>query len=449
MTKKSRTAVLDALCLVGKPTETAEVALSGAVLPTAKARQAVDTLAIAGSPEGFDERGLDLKGLLGGALNWDDPKFTRATKAVTRTFGQILSGTNSKDESTYAAGVEMLSFLAGVAPLLEPDRLDRIAQYALDAQVAYGHLKYLTGFSGQLKLMLSGYQEARREELIIDLWNCVHAGRWWDHTTGDRFVRNDGHRLTTGSRRRAMDMDEEQRNVVTRQVQELLDGRGEPTAELLARAVRSRSLSYTQDMADLMSRIVEPDKNGRQVLLDALASSDDEDHRVLAAHIPWLKAVERPECPAAIMTSVLLTVLGGPAEFRFAAALPSHPQGWDELYPEASREAFPIPEPLRSMQGKRLPGLTGSDTQVCWNADLLKRNANHMGNCTFSYLSRCQQGTTAILRVAYAGTDYNVAVNIAQNGYTLGEINSRFNAGNVPTEVSDAANILVQHLPRN
>ena len=96
-----------------------------------------------------------------------------------------------------------------------------------------------------------------------------------------------------------------------------------------------------------------------------------------------------------------------------------------------------------------MPGLTGSDTQVCWNADLLKRNANHMGNCTFSYLSRCQQGTTAILRVAYAGTDYNVAVNIAQNGYTLGEINSRFNAGNVPTEVSDAANILVQHLPRN
>jgi hypothetical protein len=412
---------------------------AGILLPTAAARRFIDALVDAGTPERVNERYANLKEPLRDVLNWSNPKFSKATKAVARAVGSVLVGTDENGVSTFAQGVELVSFLSMIAPLLEPDRIARIAEHASKTTSAFGPTLYPIGPFGQLRLMLDSYSEVRREELLISLWDSVHDGRWWNHTVGDRKVRRDGTRAIKRRRK----VDEEERQAIAGQLRAIMGQEGVCTLDLLTRAIQARTLSFSQDAAELMMRIPEPDKKTKREFLEALAGSDDEDHRVLASYIPFLKPGDRPESPVSTMIALLLTVRGGPAEIDLSA-MPKDPDDWSALYPHASLVPFPYDKVFSDIHGQRMPGLPGADIFIIPNADELKKNGEFMGNCTFSYRDRCEQGSHVIGRCTYAGIEYNFSIRRqTQTHWAVGEVNSRFNHGNVPPEVRESVDRLI------
>ena len=400
---------------------------AGILLPTAGARRFIDMLSDSGSTEAALELFPNIKEPLRDVLNWSNPKFSKATKAVARAVGELFHGTDEHGRSTFPQAVELVGFLSMIAPLLEPDRLVRVAEHAAGTSGAFGPTLYPIGPSGQLKLLLSGYSEQRREELLISLWDASHSGRWWDHTVYD------GAPAKAVKRRRKIDPEEQQ--AITRQIEALITNEGVTTVSLITRAINARTLSFSNDAADLMARVTDPSVPDRLEFMRALSGTDDEDHRVLVSHLPFLRPNERPESPTSVMIAMLLTARGGPAEFDFAN-MPKDPSEWSELYPKASLIPFPFPEVFRKIHGQRMPGLPGSDIIIIKNADQLKANGEYMGNCTFSYLRYCETGERVIGRTSHGGVDYNFALLRGADGtYTAGELNSRFNDGGVPNDV--------------
>jgi hypothetical protein len=408
---------------------------AGTLLPTASARRFIDALVDAGSPERVSERFANLKEPLRDALNWSNPKFSKATKAVARTVGAVLTGTDDNGVSTFNQGVEMVGYLSMISPLLEPDRLVRVAERAAVTKTSFGPTLFPLGPYGQLRLMLTNYSEPRREELLISLWDALHDGRWWDHTMeADTAGENPKHRRRN--------IGNEEREAIAAQVRTIMDRRGACSLELVTSAILARTLSYSAEAAAMMRRIPEPSAKTRKEFLAALATAD-MDHQVLATHIPFLKPGERPESPASSMIAMLLTSRGGPVVFN-PAEMPRDPEEWKDLYPDASLAYFPYHPIFRQINGRPMPGLTGAEILIIRNANQLRRNADHMGNCTFGYLTRCETGNHVIGRTTYDGTDYNFALT-SRNGqeWGLGEINSRYNHGNVPPAVRDSVGRLI------
>jgi hypothetical protein len=404
---------------------------AGVLLPTAGARRFIDMLSDAGCTEKALELFPNIKEPLRDVLNWSNPKFSKATKAVARSVGELFHGHDEHGRSTYPQAVELVGFLSMIAPLLEPDRIVRIAEHAAKTAAAFGPTLYPIGPSGQLKLMLSGYSEPRREELLISLWDAIHSGRWWDHTVSDGAAK-----LPVHHRRRKVDHEEQE--AINRQISTLITNEGTCTLDLVTRAINARTLSFSNDAAELMARIPNPSESVLVEFQRSLAQTEDEDHKVLVSHIPFLKPNDRPESPAATMIALLLTARGGPAEFDFTT-MPKDPGEWAELYPRASLIPFPYPSVFKEINGQRMPGLAGCDIMIIKNADQLKENGDYMGNCTFSYLQRCQTGDLVIGRSTYEAVDYNYELRKDANGtWIAGQLNSRFNGGQVPPAFATA-----------
>lgn len=409
-------------------------------LPTAIARRIIDGFAQATTPEEAAETCGSLKVALRDVLNWNNPKFSKSTKAVARSVGELFSATNAKGEPLYCQAVEMVSFLSVISPLLEPDRLARIADHALTTESAFGPTLYAIGPSGQLKKLLACYNEDRREKLLISLWDSIHDGRWWNHTSP---LANN----PNGRNKRQSQQRKEEREAIAAQIRELINEHGECTIELLTQAVQTRTLSYSDPAADLMRRILPDTPRSHRLFVESLRASDDEDHRVLASHISALRANERPESPLPHMVALLLAVRGGPAEFD-PAEMPTDPETWEDLYPEASLDAFPLAAAVRALQGATLPGLEEVRISVLRNANLLKLNSDYMGNCTGSYNLYCLRGERVVFFSSYNGGEYNYAFYREGPHYRVGEVNSRFNRGNVPPEFRLAVENLCANLNR-
>jgi hypothetical protein len=409
-------------------------------LPTAIARRIIDGFAQATTPEEAAETCGSLKVALRDVLNWANPKFSKSTKAVARSVGELFAATNAKGEPLYCQAVEMVSFLSVIAPLLEPDRLARIADHALTTESAFGPTLYAIGPSGQLKKLLAGYNEDRREKLLISLWDSIHDGRWWNHTSP---LANN----PNGRNKRQSQQKREEREAIAAQIRELINEHGECTIELLTKAVQTRTLSYSDPAAELMRRILPDTPRAHRLFVEALRASDDEDHRILASHISALRASERPESPLSHMVALLLAVRGGPAEFD-PTEMPPDPETWEDLYPEASMDAFPLAPAVRAIQSATLPGLEEVRISVLRNANLLKLNSEYMGNCTGSYHLYCQRGERVVFFSSYNGGEYNYSFFRDGPHYRVGEVNSRFNRGNVPPEFRLAVENLCANLNR-
>jgi len=416
--------------------EAGEAPGSTAVLPTAALQQALADLTDARNSEELLSRRPDMKGLMRGALDWDKPASTRATKPVVKAVSAGLIGKRADGASTYCQSVEMVSYLSLWASLLEPDRLARVAEALVDVETAYAPIKYSLGPSGQLRVLMRGVNDERREKLAISLWHQAHDGRWWEHTVGDPHVGQDG-RLRTGRRRRN-GISTEQAEVIAKQVKKMLDAHGRPSASLLTRAINAGQISYSNDSAAAVRKAREPKIEERRALLKAIAETRDADHLSLAASLPWLAPGERPESPIPGIIALLLTSLGGPSQFR-PELLPEKPEEFSDLFPMASRELFNLNKAVLSLNGTRMPGLAGCDVVLMQHADDLVRNKNYMGNCTTSYLNDCIAGRMVILRFSHDGKDYNVSYVPGRAGdWVMREVNTRFNAGGVAKAANEA-----------
>jgi hypothetical protein len=406
-----------------------------AALPTAALQQTLADLTDAQNAAELTARRPDMKALLVQALDWCEPTSTRATKPVVKAISAALLDNAPDGQSAYAQAVEMVSYLSLWAPLLEPDRLARVATHAASTPFAYSPIRYGLGPSGQLRLMLAHFSDERREALACSLWDEAHDGRWWQHTAGDRKVRKDGRRARA-TRRTATQAEE--RVAVGEQIDSLLGAHGVPSVALLTQAITTGALSFSHDTAELVRRTPAPTARERRELLEAVNRSGDEDHRTLVSLLPWLHPAERPESPVSLMIALLLTVLGGPAEFT-KDKLPAKPATFAHLFPDASLELFGCHAAIHAMTGERMPGLAGADVRVVKNAQELQRNGAYMGNCTFSKLKSCIDGNYVLVRFTHLGTDYNAGfVKGGANGnYRVAEVKARFNRS-APAKVVDA-----------
>lgn len=447
----SRAAVTAALRLVAARFDTghapvpANTSAGVPTLPTHKARAAIDYIAAYATYEDLEATRPPLRALFVDAFGWNGDQ--RVTKPLNKTLVAAMSSTADSGLSAYAQTAEMVSYLALCAPLLEPDRLARIAELARSTPNAYKPIRYLVTPATQLRRLLSRFSDQRREDLLASLWVTAHDGRWWDATAGSEPTA-----VRRRRRRRAEEeMPQEQRDAIAEQLRHLMAAdMGAPDAGRLIAAFDNRLITYSLSAARMIGRVrLEGESQHRE--LRRHAEHPDADVPVLLSYVPQLKPDERPESPIPQLISQLVSALGEGLDED--DALPGRPVEWADLFPVASREDFPMPNRMRQLS--KVEPLPGAVVQMMTTAERLRRNADHMGNCTFGYKARSEAGTDFIGHLSVGAAEYNFAVtdqhhgwyqhrtNIPGQQWFLGEVNSRFNQGAVPADVIAALDAMI------
>lgn len=405
----ARALVLAALAKLAPPAEDGQVAM----LPSARAGRTIDMLADAGDLDGLKSRRPDMRAVLESVLNWHVAK---ATKPTMKAAGRALTATREDGSSVYPQAVEVLSFVSACAPLLEPDRLARLIGAAASASSAYQPILYPARLADELLYVIGDYPEARRETLLASLWESAHDGRWWDHTAG------------LGRRRRRRNPD------AGGPVTETPDG--DVIEKLLA-----EELYFSPPTLEELKAAVPTVEQCRRLAALAHADHRDPDTPVLIAHVDALQPNERPSNPIETMVATLAFLRReAEASDKLAEFCPAKPKEWGELYPKASLVAFPYPDALMEALHWTKVGTAQFPVrcEVIRNANELFLNKEYMGNCTYGYKGACAQGTAMLLRMHAGGEVYNAALRRNGTVWTVGEVNSRHNAGNVPDPVRQA-----------
>lgn len=363
----------------------------------AELRVALDRIANYSDAAKFTAAGHDLSQIVRTVVGWDGGT-TRFSKKLVKILAE--GGAES-----YSQMAEMVSFFALAAPLLEPDRLARIAQMITTTTSAYRPMRYPVVPARELATALTSFPQQRREILLASLWEESHRGRWWEATV----VGDTPDPEQPRPRRGAPDAAE---HIAT--VAGLLQLSGEGNLHFSHGAI--------QDLQRLKAPSV---PQLRQ--LAALSRSSHPDTKVLLAHMRQLPPDSRPESPIPAMISIMVRsrqpVLGR------RNLLAERPRTWAELHPVGTDEQFATPAALVQFHRKEIPGLVGSNLFVITTLAGLQANKTHMGNCTLGYRVACATGDTTILRLDYDRSEYNIEVNYGRGVFSLGQVNTRFNRG--------------------
>lgn len=318
---------------------------------------------------------------------------------------------------TYCVAVEAISFVATASRLLSPAQIVDLLEAIRDTANAYAPIRFPARVASKLEKLLSHYPPARRLQLLISLWKLAHDGRWWDHTTGAprRYRRND----------------------------EVALGRPFDPHDGLVDELCAGSVSWHPRMVEWLPGLSLSDRQVAALVRTLSRPGHDPDVDVAASYIRQLRPTQRPDSPIIEMVEILasqyLVEDADPAEL-----LPARPEEWSELYSAASNVRFPFPREFMELHGRPMPGLSEAEVAVCRSAAELTANAEFMGNCTAwpQRIRDCEKGVQAIIRVAYRGETYNASIFFADG--RVGEVNSRFNQGNVPPEVRTACERLAR-----
>ena len=203
------------------------------------------------------------------------------------------------------------------------------------------------------------------------------------------------------------------------------------------------------------------------VRMSLLAASDDPDDRALGAVLAADAHMDRRRAPDHPIVAHLREMLVVTAAERPEDIWPDQPKTLLDL---PGRDALPwsIDDAARRLDGTVVtcPAprsvATGPDSsadqalpdsaftlRVLDSSRKLTTNANYMGNCTAGYASFVASGDIVIAALddASGRTKYNVSFRPVGDGtWHIGEINSRFNEGNVPDEVQRACEQLAESL---
>lgn len=402
-------AVKGALSLLGKGTT--EDNKNSAAVPTARTRAALDLLA-SSTPESLIAKEVDLRQLTRDLFDWSDKP--RATKNLMRAVAEALNTPNK-----YSHAVELTAYLVALAPALEPDRLVRIYGALAEVNTAYAPAKYTLQLSHKLSRLLRPFPEERQEKLAYSLWIQAHKGRWWD--------------LTSGGRDDAVAVDEAP-------VQET-------DAELIAK-LREFELPWSPAVAvrfrdmpknPLILEILE-DYNSAYLKEKVL----DPDIALISSSIPWLTPTQRTESPVGSLLDTLDSIVKA-IDYTF----PEKPKTFSELFPDIrlyDNTRFPFPDSILRQEGKMIDA-NSARLEVVRDSVILAENRDYMGNCTWSYKSRMEKGEYVLFRIHKGGEVYNGSMMIRSGRWGLGELNSRFNRGNVPTGLRNAFSAFIGTLP--
>jgi hypothetical protein len=450
----SRLALENVYALLGRPLgsagqDTADAAhAKTAVLPTARARAALEEFAQCATIEELNAKQLNLKVVCRELFDWHD-QGARSNGTVVKSVARSLLATDENGKSLFPQAVEMLGFAAAASPLLQPDRLARLIDESVKVKTAFAPDRYMVRLAGALRTVLERYPDQRRETLLVSLWHAAHDGRWWDITSGVHTVAMPRGRRTAELQARAQ---AEAEIVAT-----ALDGttRGTPEAHAaVTSALISESLPYNEGTAALVAELPP-----LVALRDGLAEASEKmragqpvypDKVLLMSLIDWAAPDERSESPIAWMTRVLVKALTEDPETGIVMLerLPEKPKTWKDLYPQADLTGFPHPPLARVLDGRMFQG-TEVEVRVVKNAAELAANREYMGNCTYSYKDRMEKGAYVLFQLWDGNDCYNLSLVANQVGeaWRVGEVNSRFNQGGVPEHVRAIGTTIAEGLP--
>lgn len=385
------------------------------VLPTAKTRSALDLLTNS-SLDYLLSNEVNLRELAQNLFNWSETP--KATKNVMRELNVAL-----QTPEKYAHAIELTAYIVALVPLLEPDRLARLFNAIKEVDTCYAPARYTLQLSSKLSQLLNKYPEDRREKLAYSLWVEAHQGRWWDLTAGE----------TNQPVAPAVNEVE---------VEEISD-------EDFIKLFMERNLVWSTHIAAQARkiaydvRIVETLDGYNNDLLDG--KHVDPDLAVIASNISWLEPLQRPESPIGHFVDTLLNLVN-----QLDYVLPEKPKTFSEMFPNIRMyggATFPFPNSILSQNGRVLNN--SIRLELVSNATALADNRTEMGNCTYSYKGRMEKGEYVLFRVHSGGHVYNGSLILTGNErrWRLGELNSRFNRGNVPANVRATFEEFIRTLP--
>lgn len=415
---KSATAIAlnDVMNFLGKTSETKRTPNS--VVPTAKTRSQINLLA-SNTAQSLLDNQVNLRVVADGLFNWTEKP--RVSKNVIRSMNEALN-----EPGKYAVAVELAAYLAAWAPLLEPDRLARLFSLVKKTETSYGPARYTLQLHQKIVKIFGEYSPERQEKLAASLWEESHNGRWWNITAGQRVANNP----------EAIAVAEAIEEGTPKTVKEAVDAflKGElpwtpGTAELLKKFPASekiRSVIEEYSMELIKGKAVDPDI--------ALSSS----------YFSWLEIDERPESPVGSLLNSLIEL-----KTNMEWEVPAKPQKFSELFPSVRMyggNSFPFASNIFATDGISAGGIL---FEVVKNPIALADNRDYMGNCTWSYKRDMEEGKYVLYRLHYQNHIYNAAMVANRNGWTLREINSRHNRGNVPAHVRNAFTTFLRNVQFN
>lgn len=404
-----------------------EISATTELTPAGKCRNALELLANS-TPENISETlPENMREFTEHIFDWDTSpgEQSKVTRPLIRLVSEIL-----KTSGKYHQAVEGIAFAAAAAPLLDPNSVVELVKESITVDTAFAPERYTLQFSTALQKALGRYNNARRLKLLQSFWKEMHQGRWWDMTAGIR-VQN-----------------------VAGQVEEANVSQQELVPRFLA-----GNLPYTTKIMKDFTKLSE-DARIVQFLEEYLAKFNagvlvDPDITVFASGLAWLPVNKRPESPGATLVRSLVKwreIAEEHLQDKKVSSYPKKPTSFTELFPDirlVDGDMFPLPLCMYKIDGMQLPQ-TNHILRLVKNSPELAQNRDYMGNCTWSYRGRMQDGKYALFQILDAGTGkilYNAAgVSAAGGSWKPGEINSRYNRGNVPHNVRESFKNVVSQL---
>ncbi len=400
----------------------------GDIYATAGVRDGLNTLIDAGDIDSLMAQRLDLKKLIRSIFNWAPRANPKATGTVVKACANAMMSKDDQENSLYPHAVEMISYAAAIAPLLEPDRVAAVITEVANTKTAYAPILYTATTTATLKRLISHYPIKRQEQLLVSLWQTSHDGRWWNATakpSGRKWKKNR-----------------------TEAIADWVDGGEEGvtgvTDHTLFQQYLASELGYSEHARTRLANM-KLSKTQVEQIRRVNHTSGDPDVNLLTSAFHGLEPSQRSENPIPLMLETLEIKLAGES---VKTHLPAKPNAWAELYPESSLEAYPIPKELLAWDDCTLPGLEAATIKVLRNESELRGNADYMGNCTAGWDSRSKNGKDFITLVRMDTFAINVEFRYANGNWTLGQVETRVLArqGPVPIEINQALNRLVGRL---
>lgn len=403
------------------------------LMPTAKARHVMERL-INGSPSDFE--GVPLRPLVQDLFNWDGKNHTN--KPLIRAFDEAIS-----NKETYSQAVEMLGFLSASAPLLEADQIARILAKAKDTKTAFAPTLYTLNFSQRVKEAFEYLSSERRERILLSMWDTIHNGRWWNTTAAiGREVEQANEEVVPPKKLM---------NIFSKYVKSIEDkGEENHSLQILDDALWSEKAQddFEKHIKTQLSRdIALLSEDFRKQLIQG--KSINPDVAIYLSAVPWLAPNQRPESPVSGMLRVLNSIYG---DKDLDLKKPKKPNNFQDYFENTGLDVAAIgqidylfdPNVIRFMEN--LEFLPKLKLKLITNKAKLRENAKHMGNCTLSYESNMDKGEYALFYATDGDQDYNLAISLSGNKWSVREVNSRFNRG-VDTKVREAFKNAVSTIP--
>lgn len=382
--------------------------------PTAKARNALELLVNSSQDNIADVLPENMRDFATDLFDWarKGSEQSKVTRPLIRAITEVLT-----TEGKYPQAVEGIAFAVAAAPLLDPDSLTTLVKASVTVETAYAPERYTLQLSTLMEQAFSRYPVPRRLRMLLTMWEEQHDGRWWDMTAGGE---------------RAAEPEAPTRYTQKQMVDLFL--KSELPCDVHT-VQQFRKVRKNDDIVFFLNDYLDKFNDGVLVHPDV---------SVLASNLDWLPVNVRPETPSTTLLRALVKWRGLLSEVDAErSAWPAKPAKFSDLFPAVrlvDGNTFPLPLEAFRLDGYPL-GTTGLSLRLVQNAPMLDANRTYMGNCTWSYKGQMEKGSYALFQILRPGSSeplYNAAVTHSAQGWRMGEINSRFNAGQVPDAVRSA-----------